>query len=467
MLRREPRVRRWLRFAGDLAVAIAVFYLAFRIRIHLAVPFTDQLLPPDRLELFRLYWPLVALGQVAALYFFGLYDPPHPRTWAELARRLAPAMLVLGLALGTFFFLAERQFPRSVLVLHVALGFLVLLPWRLATVIAPHVEPLRVAIIGSGPGAIELAGRIREHAVHGVEVAGWVPAPDETVLDPADAERAGLGPYLGSLDDLPARIAAREVDEVVIAASEPVWKTVFLDRLAQASGHARGSVLVLPGPFESLIGRMRYRWVRDLPLIEVVRDSEWRLFRPLKRVFDLAVGTLLLILAAPAMAGCAVVVRATSPGPILYRQERVGRGLRRFTLIKFRTMRIDAESGSEELLARPDDPRLTRVGGLLRRLRLDELPQLFNVLAGAMSLVGPRPERPGFVARFLADVPGYAERFAVAPGLTGLAQINGEYHSSAQNKLRYDLAYIANWSLWLDLWILVKTVKIVLTSRGV
>jgi len=176
---------------------------------------------------------------------------------------------------------------------------------------------------------------------------------------------------------------------------------------------------------------------------------------------------LLLLLAAPALLACAVVVRTTSPGPILYRQERVGRGLRRFTLVKFRTMRVDAESGTEEVLARLDDPRLTRVGGLLRRLRLDELPQLFNVLAGAMSLVGPRPERPGFVARYLTEVPGYAERFAVAPGLTGLAQINGEYHSSAQNKLRYDLAYIANWSLWLDLWILVKTVKIVLTSRGV
>jgi lipopolysaccharide/colanic/teichoic acid biosynthesis glycosyltransferase len=129
-------------------------------------------------------------------------------------------------------------------------------------------------------------------------------------------------------------------------------------------------------------------------------------------------------------------------------------------------MAADAERDTGEVLSRPGDPRLTPVGGVLRRLRLDELPQLANVLGGSMSLVGPRPERPGFVERYLREVPGYAERFSLAPGLTGLAQVNGDYHSSPQNKLRYDLAYMANWSLWLDLSILFRTVKIVLTSRG-
>jgi lipopolysaccharide/colanic/teichoic acid biosynthesis glycosyltransferase len=130
-------------------------------------------------------------------------------------------------------------------------------------------------------------------------------------------------------------------------------------------------------------------------------------------------------------------------------------------------MRQNAEADSGEVLAQPGDPRLTPIGAFLRRFRLDELPQLFNVLAGSMSLVGPRPERPGFVDTYLREVPGYAERFSVPPGLTGLAQVNGDYHSSPQNKLRYELAYIANGALWLDLSILLRTVKIVLTSRGV
>ena len=466
MFRREPRRRRWLRLAGDLAVAAGVFYAAFQVRVHLRVPFTEGLLPVDRLEFFRAYWPLVIVAQAFSLYFFGLYDPPHPRNWVELARRLTPAVVVQGLALGAFFFLAERTFPRSVLMLYVALDFLVLLPWRLATLWG-HVSPtVRVAIVGTGPGAVELASRVHEHAVHGVEVVGWVPAPGEPPPE-ALPRPAVLGTCLGGLDDLAGRIAAGEVDEVVIAETESTWKTSFLDRLARTPDRARPTVLVLPGPFESLIGRMRYRWARDLPLIEVIRDSEWRLFRPLKRAFDLVAGALLLLLATPMMVVCAPLVRLTSPGPVLFRQERVGRGLQRFTLYKLRTMRVDAVAEKNETLAKRNDPRLTPLGAWLRRFRLDELPQLFNVLGGSMSLVGPRPERPGFVARYIEEVPGYTERFSVPPGLTGLAQINGEYHSSAQNKLRYDLAYIANWSLWLDLSILVRTVKIVLTSRGV
>jgi lipopolysaccharide/colanic/teichoic acid biosynthesis glycosyltransferase len=174
-----------------------------------------------------------------------------------------------------------------------------------------------------------------------------------------------------------------------------------------------------------------------------------------------------VIAASPAFAAVALVVRLGSRGPVLYRQVRVGRGRRPFVLLKFRTMREDAEAGGEEILAQHGDPRVVPGGAVLRRYRLDELPQLLNVLGGSMSLVGPRPERPGFVERYLKEVRGYAERFFVAPGLSGLAQVNGEYHSSPQNKLRYDLAYIANWSLWLDLSILFRTVKIVLTSRGV
>ena len=136
-------------------------------------------------------------------------------------------------------------------------------------------------------------------------------------------------------------------------------------------------------------------------------------------------------------------------------------------MFKFRTMHHHLADPDAERLTAPGDPRVTRVGRVLRRTSLDELPQLFNVLAGKMSLVGPRPERPGFVRRFVDEVPGYAERFSVVPGLTGLAQVHGDYDSSPENKVRYDLAYIANWSLLLDLWILLRTVKIVLTSRGV
>jgi len=322
-----------------------------------------------------------------------------------------------------------------------------------------------VAIVGSGEAALEIARALAAHAWHGLRVAGYVPLPGEPPVPVSDIT-ADLGPCLGTPEELPGRLARGEIDDIILAAGGDSWQIRLLDGLA-GSRPDHTNVLLLPGPFESLIGRMRYRWVRDLPLIEVVRESEWRLNRPVKRLLDLAAGALLLLLALPVLAVCAAAIKLTSPGPVLYRQVRAGRGQLPFTLWKLRTMRRDAEAESGEVLAQPDDPRLTPIGAFLRRYRLDEIPQLANVLAGTMSLVGPRPERPGFVQRYLQEVPGYAERFSLAPGLTGLAQVNGDYHSSPQNKLRYELAYMANWSLWLDLSILLRTVKIVLTSRGV
>jgi len=469
MIRPEPLLRRWLRPIGDLAVGVAAFYGAFLVRIHVAVPFTHDLLPEDRLGFFLTFWPLVAVTQVLALYFFGLYDRSQPRQTLERARRLLPAVTLLGLALGAFFFLADRTFPRSVLLVFTALDFFLLGAWRAAVAVRIRRQPLRLALIGGGSVAMELAGTLRRDPSPELELVGWIRrSPGDRPSDDTDPEVSeALGPCLGAIEDLPELIRSGQVDDLVIAEDDPPWRSRLLDTLALARSDARGNVLLLPGPFESTIGRMRYRWVHDLPLIEVVRDSEWRLLRPVKRSLDLLAGTLMLILATPVILACAAVVKLTSPGPVFYRQERVGRELKPFTLWKLRTMHVDAEPESREILATLEDPRLTPIGAVLRRYRLDELPQLFNVLEGSMSLVGPRPERPGFVRRYLDEVPGYAERFSVAPGLPGLAQINGEYHSTARNKLRYDLAYIANWSLWLDLAILVRTVTIVLTSRGV
>jgi exopolysaccharide biosynthesis polyprenyl glycosylphosphotransferase len=461
----RPELWRALRLGGDLAVGAFALYLAFQLRVHLPLPLTTGRLPPERADLYLPAALLPVLGvRLLAHYFLGLYDPPHLRRGPAGARELARATALAGLGLMGTFFLADRSFPRSVLLLFLALDFLLVLAWRRA-IDAFHRVPLRrVALVGSGAAAQEIAENIRRYHWHGLEVAGYVPSPEE---GPAGtASPPSLGPCLGGVGDLPGLLQQGAVDDIVLTGSPYRWQTDLIDRLVAARPR-HGSVLLLPGPFESLIGRMRYRWVHDVPLVEVMRESEWRLDRPVKRGLDLGLGLLLLLLATPLLLFCVLVIRFASPGPILYRQIRVGRGQRLFTLWKFRTMRVDAEAAGAERLATAGDERLVPGGALMRRSRLDEIPQLFNVLAGSMSLVGPRPERPGFVERFLREVPGYAERFLVPPGLTGLAQVNGEYHSSPANKLRYDLAYLANWSLWLDLSILFRTVKIVLTSRGV
>lgn len=456
-----------LRLLGDAVIAVAAFAAAFVVRIYLPIPFTKGLLPEERLLFLFEEWGPVLIGQLASLYVFGFYDPPRPRSHPEVARRLAAAVAFQALALMGYYFLANRVFPRSVLILYLVLTFLALLAWRLPLDRTERRRERLVAIVGCGEAAREIAEALRLHPWHGLRVAGFVPRPGETAPPTgATGTDAVLGPCLGTAEDLPGLLTGGLVEDVILAGSDDSWQSRLLDSLA-GTRPAHTNVLLLPGAFESLIGRMRYRWVHDLPLVEVVRESEWRINWPLKRVLDVVAGSVLLLLSLPVLAACAVAVRATSPGPILYRQTRVGRGQRRFTLLKLRTMRVDAEAESGEVLSQPGDPRLTSIGAPLRRYRLDEIPQLLNVLQGSMSLVGPRPERPGFVQRYLKEVPGYAERFSLAPGLTGLAQVNGDYHSSPQNKLRYELAYMANWSLWLDLSILLRTVKIVLTSRGV
>jgi exopolysaccharide biosynthesis polyprenyl glycosylphosphotransferase len=453
------RLRRQL---GDSLTAVAAWYGAVLLRILLPLPFTAGLLPADRVPLVQPHLVLVVALQLLTVYLFGLYDTPEPRPRLLLATRLAAAVGLQGMTLALYLFLSERPFPRSVLVLYLLLDWVLLTAGRALAQRAYRPVRRRVALVGCGAAAVELAVKVARHHWHGLDVVGHVHTPEDP--PPGGAESPALGTCLGTLEQIPARLAAGSFDDLILVAGTATWQTRLIDLLAGARPSGT-SVLLLPGPFESLIGRMRYRWVSDIPLMEVMGASEWRLHQPFKRVLDLVGASVLLVVASPALLGSALAIRLSSSGPVLYRQVRVGRGQRPFTLFKLRTMRIDAEQG-EELLATPGDLRLTPTGAFLRRTRIDELPQLFNVLSGTMSLVGPRPERPGFVRSYLATVPGYAERFTLRPGLTGLAQVNGEYDSTAENKLRYDLAYMANWSLWLDLSILFRTVRTVLTSRG-
>jgi exopolysaccharide biosynthesis polyprenyl glycosylphosphotransferase len=252
----------------------------------------------------------------------------------------------------------------------------------------------------------------------------------------------------------------------VIIASDLGWQDRLLTGIARWKG-ARARISVVPSPYEILIGRTEHLRLHDIPLIELIGDPQAGGASAAKRTFDLALAGVLLVFALPVMLLVALVLRVTSRGPVLYLQRRVGKDGRPFTMYKFRTMHVGAEQKTGPILAVENDPRVTRLGRLLRASRLDELPQLFNVLGGDMSFVGPRPERPEFVSQFEREIHGYAERFKVRPGLTGYAQVNGEYHTSATTKLKYDLTYIYNRSLWLDLKILSETMKVMLTRRGI
>jgi exopolysaccharide biosynthesis polyprenyl glycosylphosphotransferase len=442
--------------AGDALAGAAALYFAFYLRTRISIPGTETLLPPEKVRFTLENLVLILGAQGLSMSLFGLYGA-RERFRDPLARLLIPAVFFQLLLLASFYFLAFAQtyaFPRSVLVLYVLLDAVLLALWRAALARLFPQPRRRAAIVGRGPTAILIADAIRRHPWTGVEVVGVI----------GEEERGSDLPRLGPVEDI-AKIAARErIDDLILTPEGTTWR----DRLAHAiPADFRTELLVWPSPFETMIGRLRFRIVGDLPLLEAKVRAVEGLSAAGKRVFDVVMAGVLLILSGPLLGLAAVFVAATSRGGVFYRQRRVGKDGLVFELWKLRTMRPGAEIETGPVLATPDDSRVTVVGRLLRSARVDEIPQLWNVLRGDMSLVGPRPERPEFTARFAESVAGYELRHAVRPGVTGLAQISGDYDSEPEIKLRYDLAYLNNWSFGLDLAILLRTLPVILTRRGI
>ena len=260
-------------YLGDGAVAVAAWYGAVLLRVYVGLPFTLGLLPPDRLGLVLPVTVLVVALQLLTLYFLGFYDSVEPRPRLQVLSRLGGAALLQGTTLVAYLFLADRTFPRSVLVLYLLLDWAGLAAWRLAVQRTFRPPRRRVALVGASPAARELAAKIRLHGWHGLEVAGHVHTPEDP--PPGTAEDEALGECLGTLDEIPAGLAAERFDDLVMVAATGTWQTRLVDLLA-ASRPEHTSLLLLPGPFESLIGRMRYRWVSDVPLVEVIGAGDWQ-----------------------------------------------------------------------------------------------------------------------------------------------------------------------------------------------
>jgi exopolysaccharide biosynthesis polyprenyl glycosylphosphotransferase len=325
----------------------------------------------------------------------------------------------------------------------------------------------RVVVVGRGGAVLELVGRLQREHYAGLSVVAACVTPGDRVRV---AERAGVP--VGGLDDVLALAAEVDADTIAVtSASETAAQ--YLRQLSWQLEGTGIELLVAPGLIEVAGPRLHIRPFEGLPLLSVEQPcfEGWR--RVIKGGVDRAAASLVLLLLAPVLVAIALAVRLTSPGPVLYRQERVGLNGKSFTMLKFRSMVADADRRLEDLrgdnisdgllFKMRSDPRVTPVGRLLRRLSLDELPQLFNVLRGTMSLVGPRPPLPGEVARYDTSV---SRRLLVKPGLTGLWQISGRSDLSWEESVRLDLRYVENWSLALDLLILWKTGRAVMSSSG-
>jgi sugar transferase (PEP-CTERM system associated) len=409
----------------------------------------------------------VAVVCQLCLYYTDLYDFRIVSDRRELFIRLMQALGATSLILAfAYFWFPQLILGRGVFIMSAGVVLLVITGWRVAFEwITRALGPReRLLLIGTGPGAIELARELHElrHTL-GVEIVGFVDP------DPAQVGKPVINPgVIGTIADVPAIVRAERVDRVVVSLADARGR-LPVDQLLEMKLNDGVSFDHLATVYEEYTGKIAVENLRPSWFIFSDGFRKSAVLTTVKRVIDLIVGVIGFVLAFPLMVMVAVLVKLTSKGPVLYHQERVGQRGRVFTVHKFRSMVTDAEAGTGAVWARRDDVRVTPIGRFLRRVRLDELPQLWNVLRGDMSLVGPRPERPEFVRSLTEQIPFYGQRHVVRPGLTGWAQVRYTYGASvedAMEKLQYDLYYIKNMSLALDLFILFSTVKTILHRQG-
>jgi exopolysaccharide biosynthesis polyprenyl glycosylphosphotransferase len=442
----------------DAALANAGFVLAFLIRF-------GGRLPAFNFEAYLILAPVLTVLFIVGAWVYGLYDPERSDTaWAVARGALAAVTIGILLTAAIAFFGSTRTAPfaRSAILLAWPLDFVLLAGWRLAFLRVGSIKwpEQRVLIIGTDRTSVELATAVAERARWGWKVAGLI----DECADPRHPAPVIIGgfPVLGAVDNV-ARIAAESRANRVIIAS-PIALREFVESLVLAN-ELKVRIDVVPDLYEIFIGTVD-AIVGDVPLMEISRATVPRYYAFLKRTADLATSLVALVVITPLLLLAAFAILLESGFPVLFSQERVGRNLKPFRVHKLRTMVKNAEETSGPVLAEEGDTRITRVGRFLRRFRIDEFPQLANIIEGQMSFVGPRPERPFFVEKYLLEVPGYRERFNIKPGVTGLAQVSGSYATTPERKLKYDLIYIYHQTPAMDVQIVAETLRVVLTGRG-
>ena len=408
---------------------------------------------------------IIAGVTLLCLYFSDLYDLRVLSDRRELFVRAVQSLGGTSLVLAAlYFWFPDLIVGRGVFMIAAVLIISVLFGWRiLFEWTSRRVGPReRLLLVGTSEASVSLARELFHRVELGVEIVGFIDP------DPARVGAPILNPgVIGAIEDIPAIVRARGVDRVVVSLSEargrlPMDKLLEMKLDGVTFDH-------LASVYEQYTGKIAIDNLRPSWLIFSAGFKKSRLQNGLKRLLDVACAGAALFVTAPVLLLVAFAVKLSSRGPVLYRQARVGLHGRVFMVYKFRSMRQDAEKDTGAVWASKGDSRVTAVGRFLRRTRLDELPQLWNVLRGEMSLVGPRPERPEFVSSLQREIPFYGQRHTVRPGLTGWAQVRYTYGATVEDaleKLQYDLFYIKNMSLALDLFIMSMTVKTVVMGRG-
>ena len=385
---------------------------------------------------------------IITIYFNNLYDNDRKNTYVDIFYGVTRSVLVGTIIMIAYIFYARSfAFPRTVIILSVAVNIFYLSFWRfLEKLINKYdVTEKNVLIVGTSSEGLLIKNDIDMYSSKSYIVKGYVD----------DSPENGIA-VLGGLNEISRIIEDNEVD-IVIISTEKLTLSKLIEFIFKCD--ERGvKVAILPNLYEIVIGRVDIKQIAGIPLLEVNFGGHDKFYAKLKVIIDYFLAVAGFIVLMPVFITVAVLIKFDSKGPVVYTQVRVGRNGRNFNIYKFRTMVQNAEAETGPVISSNEDSRVTKIGRILRKLHIDEFPQLINVLKGEMSFVGPRPERPHFVERFCKRLPVYSKRFLVKPGITGLAQVHGRYDSNFEHKLRYDLAYINNMNFLLDIKIIILTI---------
>lgn len=406
---------------------------------------------------------LVLASILLGLHFHDLYSKIYVRSRVVLAQQLCLVMGIAFIVQGLVSYMnADLRVPIRIMVIGSALSVMAIFSWRVffSAYVLRMVAQERLLLVGESPLLEDIGKHIEEHPEMGLQVVGYITRRSVTEVLPG-------GKVLGSMPALREIIEATHPERIVVGMTErrmcmPVGELLDL----RFAGHI---IEEAASTYEKVCSRVCLKELRPSQLIYSGELGPSRAGMFYQTLINLIVAAVGVVVATPVMLLTALAVRLSSAGPVLYRQTRVGMNGLPFTLYKFRSMRADAEAQTGAVWASKDDPRVTPVGRFLRKLRIDEIPQLFNVLKGEMSMVGPRPERPEFVQALAEKIPYYRQRHCVRPGITGWAQVNYKYGDTLEDtirKLEYDLYYIKNLSPSLDGYIIFLTIKAMLLSRG-
>jgi sugar transferase (PEP-CTERM system associated) len=402
---------------------------------------------------------------LAAFYLFDLYDFVVMHDRHELVLRLVQALGLAWIALAiSFYAYPVLMLGRSISLIALPMALALMVGWRISIHwFLGHPDfGERILIVGAGNLAVEVARQVLDRPDAGYRIVGFVGTDSELL------GKSLINPrVIGLTEDLDEIVKREGIDRIVVAMGERRGQ-LPTDKLLKLS--LAGDVSIEEGAtfYERVTGRVSLDMIRPSWLIFTGRGRQVRLAAITRSGVHRLVALTGAVLSLPLVVLTAILIKIDSRGPVFYKQERVGKNGRPFVLTKFRSMRLDAENAGP-IWASKRDERTTRVGRIIRKIRVDEIPQFWNILRGEMSFVGPRPERPHFVAQLAQQIPYYEQRHLIAPGLTGWAQIKYPYGASsedARQKLQYDLFYIKNHSLFLDAIILFETIKIILFGRG-